>query len=44
MGEMVSPQEIPLEWHVPGEQEMMVVNKLLERYLGPSDEAAAVIL
>lgn len=32
---MVSPQEIPLEWYVPGEQEMMAVNKLLERYLAP---------
>jgi len=35
MREMVSPGAIPLDWYVPGDQEMMVVNNLLERYLAP---------
>jgi len=34
-GEMVSPDSIPMEWYVPGDQEMMVVNDMLERYLAP---------
>jgi len=34
-GRMVSLDEIPLDWYVPGDQEMSVVHVLLERYLAP---------